>query len=57
MALARPGTGMLPPERTPASMRLGVGCDIARRARDHHADGIEQVPSGVIAHFVRTGSA
>ena len=32
--------------------RLGMGGDVARRARDHHADGIEQVPPRIVAHFV-----
>ena len=32
--------------------RLGVGRDIARRARDHHADGVEQMPPRVVAHLV-----
>ena len=32
--------------------RLGIGGDIARRARDHHADGVEQMPPRVVAHFV-----
>ena len=31
---------------------LGVARDIARRARDHHADGVEQVPPRVVAHLV-----
>ena len=31
---------------------LGIGRDIARRARDHHADGVEQMPPRVVAHFV-----
>ena len=32
--------------------RLGIGRDIARRARDHHADGIEQMTARVVAHLV-----
>ena len=32
--------------------RLGMGGDIARRARDHHADGVEQMPPRVVAHLV-----
>ena len=32
--------------------RLGVGRDIARRARDHHADGVEQMTARVVAHLV-----
>ncbi len=31
---------------------LGVGRNIAGRARDHHPDGIEQMAAGVVAHLV-----
>ena len=32
--------------------RLGAGRDLAARARDHHADGVEQMPPRVVAHLV-----
>ena len=31
---------------------LGAGRDVAARARDHHADGVEQMPPRVMAHLV-----
>ena len=33
--------------------RLGAGRDLAARAGDHHADGVEQVAPRVVAHLVR----
>ena len=49
---ARPGTGMVPPRAHAREHLLGIGRDIARRARDHHADGVEQMPPRVVAHLV-----
>jgi hypothetical protein len=33
--------------------RLGAGRDFAVGARDHHADGVEQMPAGVVARLLR----
>jgi hypothetical protein len=35
--------------------RLGLRCDRAGRARDHHADGVEQVPPCVVACLLGDG--
>jgi hypothetical protein len=42
---------MVPRRRAPREHRFRIGRHIARRARDHHADGVEQVPPRVVAHF------
>jgi hypothetical protein len=34
---------------------LGAGRDVAARARDHHADGVEQMAARVVAHLVGEG--
>ena len=31
--------------------RLGARRDIAGRARNHHADGVEQMPARIVAHL------
>ena len=35
--------------------RPGAGGDVATRARDHHADGVEQMAPRVVAHLVGEG--
>ncbi len=34
---------------------FGAGGDVAARARDHHADGVEQMAQRVVAHLVGEG--
>src|SRR5215472_4988358 len=34
---------------------LGAGGDVAARARDHHADGVEQMAPRVVAHLIGKG--
>ena len=49
---ARPGTGMRAGRPHRRQHGLGRVATLAARARDHHADGVEQMPPRVVAHLV-----
>ncbi len=42
--------------RTRGNNLLGARCHVALRARDHHADGVEQMAPGIVPNLVRQRS-